>query len=181
MDIKESWKKILPYSEWKKIQTKINPSQVYPRKDLLFKAFSYCEIDQIHTVIMGNAPTTELSFGFKEWGYDNIIADALASDLNNIAVERFLDPSLIKWAKEGVLLTNAALTSPRLGDTRAHLNLWKNFTASYIEALDKKDRNFVFLTKDALKYSVLIKKGSIIPFKGMFKKIQYKWLNDDVI
>ena len=87
----------------------------------------------------------------------SIILDALANDTNNIAIEEGFDFTLEHWAKQGVILANAALTVPKNGNARSHLSIWEKFTESWLKKLDRKGITFCFFGKDAATYEDCIK------------------------
>lgn len=144
----------------------------------VFRAFSFSEVDDTKVVILGLSPyqsvingekiATGLAFGVKDETHDTpslkCIRDALCLDTGIITVEDYFDWTLESWANQGVLLLNTALTVKTNGDARSHLTQWEWFMTGLFEILNDKFQAmpFVFLGKDAQKFSELIDDNYII-------------------
>lgn len=121
----------------------------------VFKAFEECPIDNLKVIIIGNDPYPYLG-----------VADGLAfscgitkksqPSLKNIfdAIENtvyqksssYQDPDLTRWANQGVLLINTALTC-QVDKTGSHYDIWEPFIAYLIDMLS--------LTNSGLKFILL--------------------------
>ena len=125
---------------------------VYPPADDIFNAFALTPLSQVKVVILGQDPyhgdgqAEGLCFSVKP-GID------IPPSLMNIYKELHDDcgcyipnnGSLVKWAKEGVLLLNTVLTV-RAHQANSHQSIgWEEFTDAAIRILNEQDRPIVFL------------------------------------
>lgn len=154
-----SWKKILQ-KEFKSeyfqetisiLKKEQEQFEIFPPKSEIFNAFNYCPLDSVKVVILGMDPyhnTNEahgLSFSVKPGikvppSLQNIFKE-LKTDLN-------IDPPshgcLKSWARQGVLLLNAALTVRR-GEPGSHIKAWEPFTKNILKILNNRDVPTVFI------------------------------------
>tara|TARA_B100001093_G_C26816541_1_gene1009990 strand:+ start:658 stop:1317 length:660 start_codon:yes stop_codon:yes gene_type:complete len=130
---------------------------VFP--DNYFKCFDYCDIDKIKVVIIGQDPyhgvnqATGLCFAIQE----NIkippsLKNIKKELLNDLNIE-LTDHTLVKWAKQGVLLINSAF-SVLQGKPGVHISIWKNFTDHIISSLNKQN-GIVFVAWGSFAYDKL--------------------------
>ncbi len=142
---------------------------IYPAGSLIFNAFNETTFDKLKVVILGQDPyhgpnqAHGLSFSvndgikpppslvniFKE--LKNDIGLDLPDDYGNLTT----------WARQGVLLLNAALTV-RNGEPLSHAKFgWSQFTNAVIENISDKKENIVFLLwgKFAQEKAYLIDEG----------------------
>ncbi len=125
----------------------------FPPKESLFAAFDYCSFDAIKVVIIGQDPyhgegeANGLCFSVNE----NIrIPPSLRNifrEINSDLETLFLPQSgnLDSWAKQGVLLLNAAL-SVRKDQPNSHKNIkWALFTDAVIQKISDEKEAVVFM------------------------------------
>ncbi len=147
---------------------------ITPPFSLTFRAFSECRWDQLHTVILGLDP-------YPGKLKENYIADGIAfssrlsqkapKSLNQIfmAIEDDFNESnygsykvenfdLTRWANQGILLINCALSYPLGAKSGAHIKIWEPFIDEVITHInDKKDGiSFILMGADARKYAPYI-------------------------
>ena len=118
----------------------------------MFNAFSYTPFDKLKVVLIGQDPyhgpnqAHGLSFSVKE-------GVAFPPSLQNIFKELHDDigcdipksGSLIKWAKEGVLLLNAVL-SVEANKAASHENIgWQQFTDYVISRINEEKEGLIFI------------------------------------
>ena len=143
---------------------------IYPPGPLIFNAFDQTPFDQVKVVIIGQDPyhgpgqAHGLSFSvppgikpppslvniFKEIKAD--IGIQMPADLGD----------LTHWAKQGVLLLNAALTV-RAGEPFSHAKIgWAQFTDAVIQKISDEKEHIIFLLwgKFAQEKKALIDEGS---------------------
>lgn len=158
--ITEKWDKILE-EEYKKdylinmlktLQIEYRTKTIFPPKQDVFKALRLTEYDNIKIVILGQDPyhgTGEaegLSFSVQDGirkppSLRNIFKE-LKDDLGYDEPE---SGSLIKWAKEGVLLLNSLLTVEK-DQPLSHKKLgWEIFTDEIIKKINEKETPVVFI------------------------------------
>ncbi|MGN0993048.1 MAG: uracil-DNA glycosylase [Bacilli bacterium] len=158
--ITEKWDKILE-EEYKKdyfinmlktLQIEYRTKTIFPPKQDVFKALRLTDYDNIKIVILGQDPyhgTGEaegLSFSVQDGirkppSLKNIFKE-LKDDLGYDEPE---SGSLIKWAKEGVLLLNSLLTVEK-DQPLSHKKLgWETFTDEIIKKINEKDTPVVFI------------------------------------
>jgi uracil-DNA glycosylase len=129
-------------------------SNVLPRKEDVLAAFEYCPFDRVKVVIVGQEPYhTSCDAHGLAFGVHNGVPTPRS--LANIYLELseeyggiFRVPGhgcLEKWAKQGVLLLNAALTVAE-GVSGSHQKFgWKKFITAVIEVISSSHNNVVFL------------------------------------
>jgi uracil-DNA glycosylase len=119
----------------------------------VFRAFEECPINKLHVIIVGQDP-------YPHFG----VADGLAFSCANTgkpqpslqkifeAVEHTVyqdypthqDPDLTRWANQGVLLLNSALTC-EIDKVGSHYNVWKEFIAYVMDILNFTDSGLIFV------------------------------------
>ena len=125
---------------------------IYPKGSLIFNAFNQTPFDQVKVVILGQDPYHQpgqamgLSF--------SVPADCkIPPSLMNIYKELNKDigmpipqtGDLTKWAKQGVLLLNTALTV-RADEPASHSKIgWTQFTDDLIKLLSNEKSDLVFI------------------------------------
>lgn len=158
--ITEKWDKILE-EEYKKdyfinmlktLQIEYRTKTIFPPKQDVFKALRLTDYDNIKIVILGQDPyhgTGEaegLSFSVQDGirkppSLKNIFKE-LKDDLGYDEPE---SGSLIRWAKEGVLLLNSLLTVEK-DKPLSHKKLgWETFTDEIIKKINEKETPVVFI------------------------------------
>jgi len=163
MDVKieSSWKKVLnplfekPYftqiTNHLKIEKQLNKT-IYPKGNLIFNAFNQTPFDEVNVVILGQDPYHQPG---QAMGLSFSVPDGvkIPPSLLNIYKELNKDigmpiPStgnLTKWATQGVLLLNAALTV-RENEPASHSKIgWMDFTNDIIKLISTQQNNIVFL------------------------------------
>ena len=119
----------------------------------VFRAFEECPVNKLHVVIIGQDP-------YPHFG----VADGLAFSCANTgkaqpsltkifeAVEHTVyddypthqDPDLTRWANQGVLLLNSALTC-EIDKVGSHYNVWKEFIAYVMDILNFTNAGLIFV------------------------------------
>ena len=126
-------------------------SLVFPASALVFEAFRLTSFADVRVVIVGQDPyhgagqATGLAFSVPD-------AEDKPPSLCNIFQELHDDVgcaipasgNLSRWAKNGVLLLNEALTV-RAKTAGSHLVVWRPFTNAVISALDTREDAVIFL------------------------------------
>lgn len=161
--IEASWKKVLkeeikkPYFEdllrFVKNEYTAREGMVFPPAHQIFRAFDECPFDQVKVVILGQDPypTRGHAHGLCFSVEENVrpfpksllnIFKEIESDLNRPFPG---NGSLVRWAQQGVLLLNSALTV-REGEAGSHVNKgWERFTDAVIFELNQKNEGIVYL------------------------------------
>lgn len=137
---------------WEFIEEEYRSKTVYPEKHNIFKAFILTPFSKVKAVIVGQDPYHQcgqahgLAFSVPKTckippSLKNIFKE-LTYDLNIAAP---YEGSLLKWANEGVLLLNTALTV-REGQPASHRGKgWEIFTDNIISILSAQERPIVFI------------------------------------
>ena len=162
VQIHPSWKEVLK-DEFKTtwfnqvvtfIKTEISTGKtIYPPGPLIFNAFNQTPFDEVKVVIIGQDPyhgpgqAHGLSFsvpaGVKPPPSLQNIFKEIRSDLGLQVPPNY--GNLTAWAKQGVLLLNAALTV-RAGEPFSHARYgWADFTDAVIRKISAEKNNVVFL------------------------------------
>ena len=124
----------------------------YPPGRLIFNALNLCPFDRVKVVIIGQDPYHEpgqaqgLAFSVNDGvqfppSLINIFKEVQADTGADIP----LSGSLVRWAKQGVLLLNATLTvrEHQAGSHQKHG--WEQFTDAVIKALSEQKEHLVFI------------------------------------
>jgi uracil-DNA glycosylase len=129
----------------------------------VFRSFEECPWDQLKVVIIGQDPYPTIytadgiafSCGLTQTAQPSLqyIFDAL----QNEGVEHSYNPDLTRWANQGVLLLNYALTC-EIGKPGTHYNLWEDFMAYALDIINSYHRGlvFIFMGKKAQELAPLI-------------------------
>jgi len=160
-NLNSSWKTLLneeihqPYfiELMNSVEDEYSKNTCFPPKELIFSAFDYCSFENLKVVIIGQDPyhgegeANGLCFSVND-------SVKIPPSLKNIFREINLDfdallmptsGNLERWAKQGVLLLNAALTVQKdKPNSHKHLN-WNQFTDSVIQLISDKKEDIVFL------------------------------------
>lgn len=130
---------------------------VYPPAKQVMRAFHLTPYEQVKVVILGQDPyptpghANGLAFSFNQKPPPDL--EPLPRSLRNIFTEvesdlgftMYQDPDLTRWATQGVLLLNTALTVVK-GLAGAHSDIgWRTFTEAVINKLNEKDNQIVYL------------------------------------
>lgn len=156
--------------------------EVFPEKKNIFRSFSYFKKSETRVVIMGQDPyhtpgmAMGLCFGVSE--DSKKIPPSLRNILRELREDlgkEMEDNSLESWAKQGVLLLNAALTV-REKSPGSHMKYWKSFTKYVIEEL-KKNEEIVWVAWGAfadkmigeVKHKIVSSHPSPLSYKKKYK------------
>lgn len=163
---KEYWHELQEF-----IQKERLACQVYPKPQEVFHSFRLTPLEKVKVLILGQDPyhgvgqAHGLSFSVKSGvpippSLRNIFKE-LESDLG---ISPPMHGELTSWAKEGVLLLNAALTV-RKDEAGSHQGKgWEIFTDEVIRTINQKSERVVFILWGALarKKKALINLGKHI-------------------
>ena len=133
-------------------QQEFNNTCIFPPKDDIFKAFELSSFEKTKVVILGQDPYHNdhqahgLSFSVPDGvkippSLRNIYKE-LETDLN---IAQNTSGDLQRWASQGVLLLNSALTVEKNSPGSHAKTAWINFTESVITLLSEHKQNLVFL------------------------------------
>ena len=155
MDITTNWKEVLESLAghpglWR-YQTFINTekekfegiSRIFPPDENIFRCFNYFNQEDTKVVIIGQDPY----HGFEQ---ANGLAFSVNEDvkkppsLKNIEKELGHAADIESWAKQGVLMLNAALTV-RERSPESHMKYWLPITSSIILHISENCKNVVFV------------------------------------
>ncbi|MEJ6980296.1 uracil-DNA glycosylase [Pedobacter sp. P351] len=162
VQLEESWNEVLR-DEFEKeyminlkaflAQEKKEGKIIYPPDNCVFNAFAHTPFNNVKAVIIGQDPyhgpsqAHGLAFSVQKGvsippSLRNIFKE-LANDISGFKIP--VNGELTKWADEGVLLLNAALTV-RAGEAGSHQKKgWEKFTDQAIKVLSEKREGIVFL------------------------------------
>lgn len=141
--------------------------KIYPQSKNIFRAFRESKYSTTNVVFIGQDP-------YHQPG----IADGMAFSCGNSKLEQpslklifdeiqrttsniNRDPDLIRWANQGVLLLNTALTVKQFTPD-SHTDLWQPFIYYLLKELDSKRKNliYVFFGRKAQAYNHLVSVNS---------------------
>ena len=139
--------------------------KTFPRKENIFRCFTYCEPEAIKVVIIGQDPyhgegqATGLCFGVNQ---DCKIPPSLRNinkELQTDVNSEIKDTTLEKWANQGILLINASLTVKE-HCPNSHAKIWKGFTEHILNYLNKNTENKIFVAWGAFAFNKLFNKSN---------------------
>jgi uracil-DNA glycosylase len=125
---------------------------IYPPGSLMFHAFEKTPFDQVKVVILGQDPyhgpgqAHGLSFSVPDGVKPPPSLVNMYKELNkDIGMPIPQTGNLTKWAEQGVLLLNAALTV-RANEPASHAKIgWMDFTDAVIRKISQEKQGVVFL------------------------------------
>ena len=137
----------------KLIDAKENGKRFTPPLKYVFRAFEECPYNNVRVVIIGQDPYPQLG-----------VADGLAFSCSLTGIEqpslthvfnaiektvfpdnpRPQDPDLTRWAKQGVLLLNTALTT-EVGKPATMYDIWNPFLVYLLDILNSYNGSTVFI------------------------------------
>ena len=128
-------------------------TKIFPPENQIFRAFNDCPVDKVKVVILGQDPyPTEGHAQGLCFSVDENVRP-FPKSLNNIFKELESDlgvpfpenGSLVRWAKQGVLLLNAVLTVEE-SKPESHAKIgWEKFTDAAIKLLNQHSNSIVYL------------------------------------
>lgn len=138
---------------------------VYPKREDIWNAFVYTKFKDVKCVILGQDPyhgpnqAHGLSFSVQDGiRFPPSLRNIFQELHDDIGCDVPKSGNLEKWARQGVLLLNTALTV-EAGQAGSHRGKgWERFTDSIIEQLGKREEPIVFILwgNDAKKKQQLI-------------------------
>lgn len=145
---------------------KVEGKRFTPPLKQVFRAFEECPHDKLKVIIIGQDPYPHLGVADglafscgntkKLQPSLKIIFDAVNETVHgNVSVE--YDPDLTRWANQGVLLLNSALTC-QIDKVGSHYSIWKDFIVYAMDMLNYTDTGltFVLMGKQAQELEGLI-------------------------
>ncbi|MEO6490947.1 MAG: uracil-DNA glycosylase [Ferruginibacter sp.] len=146
---KTYFQQVVTFLKTEKAQGKL----IYPPGPLIFNAFNQTPFDNVRVVILGQDPyhgegqAHGLSFsvpaGIKPPPSLVNIFKEIQNDLGVQMPKEYCN--LTKWAEQGVLMLNAALTV-RAGEPFSHAKYgWADFTDAVIQTISDKKNGVIFL------------------------------------
>ena len=119
----------------------------------VFRAFKETSPQNIRVVIVGQDPTPTpgqaSGMAFSIIPGTNTYVPTIQNILKELEIEGYKSDGngdFTKWAKQGVLLLNSALTiTQTYGESNFHQELWSKFTEELITEIDKGQDNLVWI------------------------------------
>ena len=171
--IPTDWKQVISnYPNLKDIETFLKrertlfsygpiPLPTFPEPENIFRCFHYRNIANTKVVILGQDPyhgpgqATGLCFGVNKDVKPPPSLKNIMKEIKKDCDGELNDITLEKWAKQGILLMNAALTV-RKKSPASHMKIWLPFTKYIINYLNKNCNGIVFIAWGAFAYDKLI-------------------------
>lgn len=160
MELERSWAKLLASEletvNFSQIKTFIanerSIENVFPPDELIFAAFAHTPVEKVKVVIIGQDPyhgqgqANGLCFSVGDGMRQPPSLGNIFKELeNDVGIKPPLSGNLEKWADNGVLLLNAALTV-RASSPLSHQKCgWQQFTDATISKLSTERSGIVFL------------------------------------
>ena len=130
-----------------------SPSGIFPSQDLIFRAFDLCPLPEVHVVIVGQDPYPTkghahgLCFSVEEdvRPFPKSLLNIFKEIEHDLGLPYPENGSLIRWAKQGVLLLNTVLTV-REGQPESHARRgWEEFTDAVLKKLSQERKGIVYV------------------------------------
>ncbi|CAN5205135.1 uracil-DNA glycosylase [soil metagenome] len=137
---------------------------IFPPGSLIFNVFEKTHFDKVKVVVLGQDPYHNLgqahglSFSVpKGFPLPRSLKNIFKELKDDIGIDIPASGNLEKWAEQGVLLLNAALTV-RKNEPGSHRKIWEPFTDAVIQKIsdEKKDIVFILWGNDAKQKQSLI-------------------------
>lgn len=150
--LKDEYQKEYFINILKTLQIEYRKKDVFPKKSDVFRAMRLTDYDDIKIVILGQDPyhgvgeAEGLSFSVQDGVRKPPSLRNIFKELkNDLGFDEPESGSLVKWAKEGVLLLNSLLTVEK-DKPLSHKSLgWERFTDEVIKKINKKNTPVVFI------------------------------------
>jgi uracil-DNA glycosylase len=120
----------------------------------VFNAFEKCPIKSLRVVLVGQDPypyinvADGMAFSCSNTGKAQtslrFIFDSIDNTVHDGAHDTAHDPNLSRWAEQGVLLLNSALTC-EIDKVGSHTPIWKDFISYLVDMLNFTDSGLVFI------------------------------------
>lgn len=145
---RDSYQQLCDFFEYQKSQRKI----ILPLEKDRFKAFELSSFENTQVVILGQDPYHNVgqAHGLSFSVPDNIkIPPSLVNIYKELELDLGITPNisgnLERWASQGILLLNSALTVEKNSPSSHSKTPWIEFTESVILLLSERKQNLVFL------------------------------------
>lgn len=164
-----------------------------PGLKTVFRAFECCPFDQTKVIILGQDPypfagvADGLAFSCSATGKIQPSLRYMLEGINREIYQdehREQDPDLKRWADQGVLLLNSALTC-ELGKPGTHQEIWRDFIIYVIDKLctERHDLVFVLMGKQAQTFVHHIRNAQVFqvthPASAAYAKAK-QWVGAEV-
>lgn len=150
--LKDEYQKEYFINILKTLQIEYRKKDIFPKKSDVFRAMRLTDYDDIKIVILGQDPyhgvgeAEGLSFSVQDGVRKPPSLRNIFKELkNDLGFDEPESGSLVKWAKEGVLLLNSLLTVEK-DKPLSHKSLgWERFTDEVIKKINEKNTPVVFI------------------------------------
>lgn len=125
-----------------------------PPLKTVFTAFEKCTVKDLRVVLIGQDPypyinvADGMAFSCSNTGKAQtslrFIFDAIDNTVHDGVHNIVHDPNLSRWAEQGVLLLNSALTC-EIDKVGSHYGIWKDFISYLIDMLNFTDSGLIFI------------------------------------
>ena len=132
----------------------------YPKIENIFMTFNVLNYEKVKVIILNQEPYCNGDsdgLAYSCITKINPILDMILTEVStDINITKTNNPSLLKWAYEGVLLMNCSLTVEK-DNSLTHLKYWEEFTDNIIKYISNNTSNKVFMlwgnyAKSKMKY-----------------------------
>jgi len=111
---------------------------LYPKDELVMQSFASCSLADVNVVIIGQDPYPNDKANGIAFGSSNGHTPSL--NVLQRWIGKTIDPTLLTWTAQGVLLLNSALTVEVSGRTMSHSTLWKEFVEHAVKLCSDKGK-----------------------------------------
>ena len=139
--------------QYRKHENNLVYPEIYPAQENVFKAFQECSYHKMSVIVLLQDPypdgrATGLAAANPNDGKLSpslqVIKDTILHKVYNGDESAMqFDPTLIKWAKQGVLMLNTALTVEK-NKSLSHSQLWTLFTTKFLQKMNEVNSGIVY-------------------------------------
>ena len=132
--------------------------RVFPNKENIFRCFSYTSPENTRVILIGQDPyhgenqATGLCFGVNNGCKIPPSLKNINKELRDDIGTEITDCTLEKWAQQGVLMLNSALTVQE-HTPASHIKIWSEFTEYILHYINEHTNDKIFVLWGAFAYT----------------------------
>ncbi len=151
-EVLKDWTDVIDFKLLRSVLSNVPRENTTPIIRDYFKAFEECKYKDLNIVILCQDPypqkdiATGIAFANKDYVISpslKVIEETLLEH-NYYKGPAYLDPTLISWCKQGILLLNSALTV-EINKPNSHTMLWRPFIADVLKRLSVYKTGIVYI------------------------------------
>lgn len=151
-EVLKDWTDVIDFKLLRSVLSNVPRENTTPIIRDYFKAFEECKYKDLNIVILCQDPypQKDIATGIAFANKDYVVSPSLKV-IEKTLIENnyhkgpsYLDPTLISWCKQGILLLNSALTV-EINKPNSHTMLWRPFIADVLKRLSVYKTGIVYI------------------------------------